>query len=162
MPEGQTNVKLAEEFATFSLEKIKNICDKFMGIEEFKPSTNEQVPVLRKFSPLSCSEVHKEILSMGNKTCELDHILTKVIKGILPTILGTITEIVNLSLSTGSFAQDWKIAIVLLLLKKPELGLTKKNYRPVSNLSFLSKLVEQCMFKQLLQHCKENHWKKRL
>ena len=53
MPEGQTDVKLAKEFATFFLEKIENICNKFTGIEEFKPSTNEQVPLLRKYSPLT-------------------------------------------------------------------------------------------------------------
>ena len=104
-----------------SLKKIENICDKFTGIEEFKPSTNEQVPLLRKFSPLSCNKVHKEILSMNNKTCEPDHIPTEVHKRILPTILGAITEIVNLSLSTFSFAQDWKTAIVKPLFKKPGL-----------------------------------------
>ena len=66
---------------------------------------------------------------MNNKTCELDHIATEVLKSILPTILGTITETVNLSLSTGSFAQDWKSVIVKPLLKKFGLDLTKKNYR---------------------------------
>ena len=35
--------------------------------------------------------------------------------------------------------------------------LGENNYRPVSNLSFLSKLVEQCMLKELLQHCEDNH-----
>ena len=94
---------------------------------------------------------------MNNKTCKLDHIPTEVLKRILPTILGAITEIVNLSLSTGSYAQDWKTAIVKPLLKKPGLDLATKNYRPVLNLSFLSKLVEQCILKQLLQHCEENH-----
>ena len=112
---------------------------------------------LENFLPLSYNEIHKEILSMNNKTCELDHIPTEILKRILPAILGTIREIVNLSLFSGNFAQDWKTAIVRPLLKKPELDLIKKNYRPVSNLSFLSKLVEQYMLKQLLQHCKENH-----
>ena len=32
---------------------------------------------LENFSPLTCNEVHKEILSMNNKTCELDHIPTE-------------------------------------------------------------------------------------
>ena len=94
---------------------------------------------------------------MNNKTCELGHVPTQVLQKILPIILGAITEIVNISLSTGSFAQDWKTAIVKPLLKKPGLDLIKKNYRPVSNLSFLSKLVELCMLKQLLQPCKDNH-----
>ena len=65
MPGVQTDVKLAEEFPTFFLEKIEDIHDKFREIEEFKPSTNEQLP-------LYCNEVHKEILSMNNKTYELD------------------------------------------------------------------------------------------
>ena len=86
--------------------------------------------------------MHKEILSMNNKTYKLDHIPTEILKRILPAILGAITEIFNLSLSTGSFAQDWKTAIVKPLLKKPGQDLIKKNYRPASNLSFLSKLVE--------------------
>ena len=94
---------------------------------------------------------------MNNKTCELDHIPTQVLKRILPIILGAITDIVNISLSTGSFACNWKTAIVKPFLKKPGLELEKKNYRPVSNLNFLSKLVEQCMLKQLLQHCEDNH-----
>ena len=94
---------------------------------------------------------------MNNKTCKLDHIPTQVLKRILLIMLGTITDIVNISLSTGSFACNCKMAIVKPLLKKPGLDLEKKNYRPVSNLSFLSKLVEQCMVKQLLQHCEYNH-----
>ena len=124
------------------MTKLENICNKFKGIEEFKPATNEQATTPKTFSPLSCNEVQKEILSMNNKTCKLDHIPTQVLKKILPIILGAITEIVNISLSTESFAQNWKIVIVKPLLKKPGLDLIKKNYRLVSNLSFLSKLVE--------------------
>ena len=65
--------------------------------------------------------MHKEILSINNKICELDHIAPAIPKKILPKILGAITEIVNLSLSTGSFTQDWKTMIVKPLLKKPGL-----------------------------------------
>ena len=84
MPEGQTHDKLAQEFVTFLLEKIQNIHDKFTRIEEFKPPTNKQVPLLRKFLPLSHNKIHKEILTMNNKTCKLDHIPTKILKRILP------------------------------------------------------------------------------
>ena len=116
MPEGQKDSILANEFATFFLEKIKNIHEKLTGIEEFNLATNEQATPLKTFSPFSCDEVQKEILSMNNKTCELDHIPTPVLKNILPIILGAITEIVNISLSTGSFTHDWKTAIVKPLL----------------------------------------------
>ena len=142
MPEGQTDDKLAEEFATFFLGKIQNIHNKFTGIEELNSSINEQELILSKFLQLSYNKIHKELLSMNNKTCKLDHIPTEIIKRIPPAILGTITEIVNLSLSTGSFTLDWKTVIAKPLLKKPGLDIIKKNYRPVSILSFWSKLVE--------------------
>ena len=60
MPEGQTDSILANEFATFFLEKIENIWDKFTGIEEFKPATNEQATPLKTFSPLSCNKIQKQ------------------------------------------------------------------------------------------------------
>ena len=60
------------------------------------------------------------------------------------------------SLANGEFCEDWKVAVVKPLLKNPSLDLINKNYRPISNLPFISKLVEKCMLKQLLEHC-ENH-----
>ena len=56
----------------------------------------------------------------------------------------------------GEFCEEWKTAIVKPLLKKPGLDLINKNYRSISNLPFISRLVEKCMLKQLLGHCK-NH-----
>ena len=63
-------------------------------------------------------------------------------------ILGkTITAIVNISLQEGIFTDTWKVAIVHLLLKKAGLDLVAANYRPVSNLPFLSIVIEKCMLK---------------
>ena len=74
----------------------------------------------------------------------------------LPSYIEIITHIVNISLRKGSFAIDWKTAIVHPLLKKLGPELIKKNYIPVSNLYLLSKLVEFCMLKQLISHCNTN------
>ena len=93
---------------------------------------------------------------MNNKTCELDAIPTYLIKNILPAVLKTITQIVNMSLTTSTFPLDWKAAIVRPLIMKAGLELSKKKYRPVSNLCSLSKLVEHCMLKQFLKHCDNN------
>ena len=41
------------------------------------------------------------------------------------------------------------------LLKKSGLELTHKNYRPVSNLQFISKLVERCVLIQFMDHCEK-------
>ena len=90
------------------------------------------------------------------QTCELDAIPTYLVKDILPAVLKTIIQIVNMSLTTGTFPLDWKTTIVRPLIKKARLELSKKNYRPVSNFYSLSQLVEHYMLKQFLKHCDNN------
>ena len=64
-----------------------------------------------------------------------------------------IVYIVNLCITTGHFPNTLKSAIVKPLLKKPTLDPhILKNYRPVSNLPFLSKVIEKVIAKQLTVH----------
>jgi hypothetical protein len=63
-----------------------------------------------------------------------------------------IHKIINASLQSGVFVTEWKQAIVKPLLKKPGLDHIKKNYRPVSNLAFISKLVEKASLISFLNH----------
>ena len=51
---------------------------------------------------------------------------------------------------------EFKTAIVKPLLKKPDLDLVHQNYRPVSNLPFVSKLLEQSVIDQLEKHFENN------
>ena len=73
---------------------------------------------------------------MPTKGCELDPIPTKLFKEIAPNILPLITRIVNLSLKEGVFADNWKVAFIIPLLKKVGMELITQSYCPVSNLSF--------------------------
>ena len=74
----------------------------------------------------------------------------------LPVLTSIITHIINTSLNNACFCKEWKTSVVRPLLKKKGLDLLDKNYRPVSNLPFLSKLVEQAALVQFNQHCKEH------
>ena len=66
--------------------------------------------------------------------------------------LRSLVRIINLSLDSGYFPRAWKRALVRpLLVKKDDLDLVFKNYRPVSNLADVSKPVETAVVKQL-QH----------
>ena len=56
---------------------------------------------------------------------------------------------INLSIKTGRFADEWKNALVHPLLKKPGLELVNKNFRPISNLQFTSNLTEKAAAIQL-------------
>ena len=60
------------------------------------------------------------------------------------------TSIINDSLRSGVFPSIYKSAIVTPLLKKPSLD--PNNYQPVSNLSFISKILEKVVAPQLMSH----------
>ena len=75
----------------------------------------------------------------------------------MPSIIQLLTKLVNESLQTGEFPDDLKEALVKLLLKKIALEPIYKNYRPVSNLPFIGKLMERCVIDQLMDHIHTNN-----
>ena len=56
-------------------------------------------------------------------------------------------------LTTELFADDWKVAVLRLLLKRYGLERIDVKYRLVSNLPFISKIVEKCGMDQFKEHC---------
>ena len=63
------------------------------------------------------------------------------------------TNIINDSLKSGVFPSIYKSAIITPLLKKPSLDPNDlRNYGPVSNLSFMSKILEKVVVFQLMSH----------
>jgi hypothetical protein len=108
---------------------------------------------LTDFTPASVDEVRKIILKAPCKACELDPIPTTLLKTSLDSVTTTITTIINTSQSTYVVPTSFKRAIVRPLLKKPALEKDiLKNYRPVSNLPFISKVLEK-----VVESCLENH-----
>ena len=67
-----------------------------------------------------------------------------------------LTSMTNLFLQSGGFAEDWKIALVTPLLKKPGLEQIKKDLSPVSNLAYVSKLIKSVVALQLQDHTLEH------
>ena len=73
-------------------------------------------------------------------------------------LLPHITSILNDSLALGTFPSDFKNSLVVPLLKKKSLDQNiLKNYRPVSNLSFISKILERVVFNQFINHLQKNN-----
>ena len=146
---------LAEEFANFFLDKVSTICQ---DLAQYTPYTCEVgfQSGFQQFESVTEDEVSSIIHNMPSKSCECDAIPTTLLKQILPDVIGVITKIVNISLTTGAFSQSWKTAVICPLLKKVGLDLLPRNYRPVSNLCFVSKVVEKCMLKQFIGYGNAN------
>ena len=87
------------------------------------------------------------------KSCDLGPIPTTLVRDCTDALVRPITSIVNLSLAEGIFPSSFKPAYVSPLLKKSNLDKENmKNYRPVSNLSFLSKILENAVACRLYSH----------
>ncbi len=110
------------------------------------------------FSQVTVSEVAALLDKCPSKSSLRDPIPTFLLKEFSDILVHPITNIINLSLSSGIFPDEMKLAFVTPLLKKSDLDPNKLcNYRPVSNLSFLSKLVERVCVKQIMSHLQSSN-----
>ena len=93
------------------------------------------------------------MFSASNKQCLLDILPTSILKDCFDVLGPVITNLVNQSLSSGIFPSTFKRAIVHPLLKKPSLSPNDfSNYRPISNLNFVSKILERVILDRLNSH----------
>ena len=103
---------------------------------------------MTSFTLLTEHEVRKLIEAMPKKSCALDPMPTPLLVACIDTLLPVLTKIINLSLQNGIFADQRKCASVHPLLKKHGLEPIFQNFRPVSNLQYISKLTEKAVFIQ--------------
>jgi len=95
-------------------------------------------------------EVRKLLASIPRKTSPLDVLPVSLLKDCAEFFAPAIITLANLSLQTGKFPARFKSAQVLPLLKKAGLDrLLPVNYRPISNLSTVSKVLERLLLARL-------------
>ena len=119
--------------------------------EDDTSSADKTVPPFPNFTMLSVRDVKELIQNSALKSCPLDPMPSTLVSK-CEDLLPVLTKIVNSSLQSGCFPEIWEEAWVFPLLKKPGLDVIFKNFRPVSNLSFISKLIERAVFNQIHGH----------
>jgi hypothetical protein len=147
---------LCQSFATFFYEKIHNLHTNLLS-KQSTASPHIDPPQLTTrllhFHPATCEEISKLLSHCPLTDCELDPIPASLLQQCASVLIPTITNIVNLSLTSGIYPNQFKSCSVHPLLKKSSLDKeTLSNYRPVSHLSFLSKLTERIVNNRLLDH----------
>ncbi|KAK3556650.1 hypothetical protein QTP70_011297 [Hemibagrus guttatus] len=151
----------AEDFATFYTEKIERICLTFTSPPTSSKSHSQYstTPSLTQLSTVAAEEVLQIIRSCNPTTCPLDPIPSAMLQTISPDLLPVITTVINGSLTSGHVPTVFKIARVIPILKKPALNPSDiSNYRPVSLLSFLSKILKRVVCNQLSDYLMQNNF----
>ena len=151
LPSFASGHELATSFSDFFSDKVQRLIESSQKTSgsTFKCSSTCQSSIT-EFSMISTETVTNIISKSSSKSCSLDPIPTCILKSCLPVLATTITNIVNLSLSTGHVPPLLKTACVVPRLKKKFLDPDElSSYRPISNLPFLSKTLERVVAAEL-------------
>jgi len=109
------------------------------------------------FHIFSATEAKNLVTGAANKQCALDPVPTWLVKRFVDDLSPFIAHLINATFLSGYFPASQKCAILTPLLKKASLDPCDfNNYRPVSNLSFMSKIIERAAYKQIYGYLQEN------
>lgn len=106
------------------------------------------------FKQATCNDVFGLAIKSTSKfSLGIDVISTTMLKANIVTLTPVLTRIVNISIESSIVPTVMKDAIVTPLLKKRGVDTESlTNYRPISNLSFISKLLEEIVASQIRQN----------
>ena len=160
LPHCDNTNTLAEEFSTYFSEKVTKIRQSIssnVSTEQRRRFTTAN-STFQCFEEIDLQELIKVASQMNSKTCDLDPVPTIVVKKYMTLLAPVILRIINLSITTCTFPSSLKHAIVTPVAKssvksKEDLS----NYRPVSNLPYLSKIIEKIISDQLTMHVEGNN-----
>ena len=127
---------------------MSKICEDLFGSQkegekrDLGQDPSKTQPGFTTFKPVT-EQVRKMIMTTKTKSCSQDPIPTSLLIACTSRLLPVITKIVNLSMSQGVMPDELKKVLILPLLKKSGLDIEiLKNFHPVSNLMYISKLIE--------------------
>ena len=149
---------LSNSFASFIKEKIDKVrvsvasCLNNISAplpQDIRRSTHS----LDFLTAVTVEEVTKTIKQLPNKTSPLDYIHTSILKSCVDVFAPLITRLINLSFDEGCFPNQFKLAQVTPLIKKPGLDESDpSSYRPISNLNTIGKIIERLCLSRVIPH----------
>jgi hypothetical protein len=105
---------------------------------------SSDVPEFANFEPNTSEEAASMLQKAPDKHCELDPAPSWLVKQCSDVLAPVIALLTNRSFQEASFPEGGKVALVKPILKKPNLDpFDLKSWRPISNIGFVSKIVER-------------------
>ena len=133
----------------FSAQTTLDVLDKTM------PPIDIPEPSIPSLAEVQVTE--REVLNALNsldisKSSGPDKILAKLVKLCAILISDPLSKLFNKSLISGKFPSSWKKACVTPIFKHKGSNSDPTNYRPISLLPILSKVLEKLIFNKLYEH----------
>jgi ribosome biogenesis protein Nip4 len=160
-PKASSAQELANTFADFFHHKIENIKNKLSAqntaVTNPYPDVGECSTEFTEFQLMSEIQIKNFVDSSCHKSCSLDPLPASILKSCTDILLPVITRIVNTSLVTATMPTELKNAVLTPNLKKTSLDHeVYSNFRPISDLKFISKIVKKSVSHQLTDYLRGN------
>ena len=162
-PAFDSSTRLANQFAHFFNDKIFKIKQRLQtpssgNTRFFSHLDNPKLTCcLDEFTYTTTEELSDILKKTKLKSCVLDPIPAKVLSSHIDVILPIVTDIVNSSLETSHVPSSFKKAALYQTLKKSVTDYEEfSNFRPISNLKFISKMTEKVVSLRLLHYLRSN------
>ncbi len=124
-----------------------NVCDDTQNVYTNVDNTNKF-----DFNLVTENYVLEQIQSLSNnKATGVDNMCVKLLKLSTDAIIAPLTYLINVSLASGTFPKSWKSARICPVFKGGN-NSEPCNFRPISILPILSKIIERAVFDQLYPH----------
>jgi len=108
---------------------------------------------LHDFQLLTVSEIVTVVDKLLDKQSATDPLPTRLLKDNADILAPFLAELINRCLLSGSVPRQFKVACIMPRLKKTDLDpADPKSYRPIANLSVLSKLLQRLVAQQLVAY----------
>ncbi len=141
----------SNDFMNLFTDKIDNVRNTKTNVDSTACSTSASFIAPKEtqlcFTTIGQDELNKRITASKPTTCLLDPVVSwssKLLKELLPVAEEPLLNIINSSLSLGHVPKPFKLVVIKPLIKKPKLDPCElANYRPISNLLFMSKILEK-------------------
>ena len=153
------NLSLCSTFSSFFHKKIQSLkLAIFIKLSTFHYfSTPSDQPYTgsthSSFPSVTTAEALTIMILSSSKSSPMYFIPSSLIKSCPVVFLQIQTTLANLPISQDIFPSRFKLAQVTPLLKKPSLDKgTPSNYRPISNLNNISKLLERLILNRIRDH----------
>ena len=104
-----------------------------------------------ELKPINHLIVQKELQALQPKAVGLDGVGQRILKLSAPIIASSVSKIINTSITSGKFPSQWKNAKIFCLHKAGDIS-NCSNYRPISLLPVVSKIIERYVSNSLSQY----------
>ncbi len=154
----EISMEACENCMSFFVSKIENIRSQIPPLAGYPAASSCCPAVFHRFELLQLSTLAKMVDQLKPSDSPLDVVPSRLIKQTFDVVGPSILSIINSCLASGIVPASFKHAVVQPLIKNTKLNPTDyANYRPISKLPFLSKVLEKAVLIQLQSFLNNNY-----